>query len=673
MTTIVTRAGKGTPLTNTEVDSNFTNLNSDKLELGGTFSSGTANAVLYLNASKVLTTGSALTFDGTALAPDNTTRTLGTSSLRWGTVFATSFADGTDQFIGSSGTTVLVGYGASWTAQSFAIGGSEQMRLTSTGLGIGTSSPGTKLVVTGAGNITSTISSSSGFAQLSLSGSSGQSSFITYTTTGGGGLGFFDATASAERLRIDSSGNLGLGVTPSAWGSSKALQISSTVIYNNTADDSFFGSNYYFDGSVNKYINTAEAAAYGQVDGSHRWFTAPSGTAGNAITFTQAMTLDASGNLVIGGTSANVGVWNNAITLNTASGNAAYELTVAGTAKGFLAADASNVYLQSSGAIPLIFTTNGSERARIDSSGLFLVGRTSPQNNGTIEALGTSRQAFVGQVTDNNNSTFQGFSSGGVATFQVTGAGDLQLRRDDSGPTLNLVNADMAANERIGQIRFSSNGVTGQSSVIDAYGGAGSVDFTDLRFSTANGGVVGERARITSGGELLVGKTAVSATSGVGVQLEPGGGVVSVRAGSTDSDITWLVYSTGAAANRFYVGMAGTVFATNTTISAISDQRLKENIQDLDVGLDKIMALKPRKFDWKAGKGKDIKGDRGWIAQEFEQVFPDMIDTWKDEAPEGEAPYKSVRADLIPVLVKAVQEQQAIIESLKARLDAANL
>ena len=64
---------------------------------------------------------------------------------------------------------------------------------------------------------------------------------------------------------------------------------------------------------------------------------------------------------------------------------------------------------------------------------------------------------------------------------------------------------------------------------------------------------------------------------------------------------------------------------------------------------------------------------RGFIAQEFEQVFPDLIDESKDPAPEGEDPYKSVRADLIPVLVKAIQEQQAIIDSLKSRLDAAGL
>lgn len=111
--------------------------------------------------------------------------------------------------------------------------------------------------------------------------------------------------------------------------------------------------------------------------------------------------------------------------------------------------------------------------------------------------------------------------------------------------------------------------------------------------------------------------------------------------------------------------MGGTVYATNTTISAISDQRLKENVQDIDVGLGAILALKPRKFDWKAGKGKDIKGDRGFIAQEFEQVFPQLVDEWADPAPEGETPYKSVRQDLIPVLVKAIQELAAEVNALK--------
>ncbi len=179
------------------------------------------------------------------------------------------------------------------------------------------------------------------------------------------------------------------------------------------------------------------------------------------------------------------------------------------------------------------------------------------------------------------------------------------------------------------------------------------------------------QARISSGGEFLVNTANAAGTSGVGVALNPSDqGVRLVSASTTNSTETLSVYSTGATAYRFYVGWGGTVYATNTTISAISDQRFKENISDLDVGLDAVLALKPRKFDWKEGKGKDIKGDRGFIAQEFEQVFPDLVDEWRDPAPEGEEPYKSVRQDLIPVLVKAIQEQQAMIKSLEAKVAA---
>jgi hypothetical protein len=172
------------------------------------------------------------------------------------------------------------------------------------------------------------------------------------------------------------------------------------------------------------------------------------------------------------------------------------------------------------------------------------------------------------------------------------------------------------------------------------------------------------RLTLDASGNLLVGKTA-AATGTNGFQVAQVGAVLSTRSGTDNTTSTMEVYSSGASNYRFYVGMAGTVFATNTTISAISDARLKENVQDLDVGLGAILALKPRKFDWKAGKGKDIKGDRGFIAQEFEQVFPNLIDEWKDAAPEGEAPYKSVRQDLIPVLVKAIQELAAEVNALK--------
>jgi hypothetical protein len=279
----------------------------------------------------------------------------------------------------------------------------------------------------------------------------------------------------------------------------------------------------------------------------------------------------------------------------------------------------------------MYFSTNATERARITSGGDLGVGASSP--NGRVE----SRTATV--VPGDSAYAKKAF----VANIPLS--------------TSNVISSLVAAFD---------NTIHG-ADVGYAYDGTGYY----LAFAT-NSTVSGsptERARITRGGDLLVGTTDSSGTSGAGFKTLSGRPVV-VNAASANTTAVYDVYSTGGSAYRFYVGMGGTIYATSTTITAISDQRLKENIQDIDVGLDKIMALKPRKFDWKEGKGKDKKGDRGWIAQEFEQVFPDMITTWKDEPPEGEEPYKAVNADLIPVLVKAIQEQQTLITSLTARVAA---
>ena len=81
MTTIISRATKGLPLTHTEVDDNFANLNSAKLEFGQVQSAGTANSIPYLNASKVITSGTALTFDGTTLGTTGALRIDGNVTL----------------------------------------------------------------------------------------------------------------------------------------------------------------------------------------------------------------------------------------------------------------------------------------------------------------------------------------------------------------------------------------------------------------------------------------------------------------------------------------------------------------------------------------------------------------------------------------------------------------
>jgi hypothetical protein len=351
----------------------------------------------------------------------------------------------------------------------------------------------------------------------------------------------FSNNAGTTNMTLTYSGNLGLGVTPSAWNSLfKALDFSTTASLAGAAGSANLFNNAYWDGSQYVYKTNAEATRYLQASGEHIWYTAGSGTAGGGISFTQAMTLTASGNLGVGTASPGV----NGIDILKSSGTSTYVRTSDGA------------YTMLSGVAPAL--------------------------GGALISTTTNHPVF-----------------------------------------------------------FYTNNL--------------------------------ERARITAGGDLLVGTTSDSVSSGDGCKII-GSGVTTgpnvVTAYTTDAQVCYRAYSTGAGAYRFFVGWGGNIYATSASIIAISDQRLKENIRDLDVGLDAVMALKPRKFDWKEGKGADIKDARGFIAQEFEEVFPDLVKEWLDPTPEGEEPYKSVRQDLIPVLVKSIQEQQAMIEDLKAKVAA---
>jgi hypothetical protein len=118
-------------------------------------------------------------------------------------------------------------------------------------------------------------------------------------------------TSGADRVYVDSSGNVGVGVTPSAWlaSSYKALQVNTTGVlasFGSGSNQSTRLANNWFSNTsgVDTYITSNFATVYQQNSGQHQWYTAASGTAGNAITFTQAMTLDTSGNLLVGLTAA---------------------------------------------------------------------------------------------------------------------------------------------------------------------------------------------------------------------------------------------------------------------------------------------------------------------------------------------------------------------------------
>jgi hypothetical protein len=296
---------------------------------------------------------------------------------------------------------------------------------------------------TSLGNVTLTnVTISSGNVSVSTATvGAGSNTAPSITTTGDTNTGIFFPAADTiafseggvEAMRLDSAGNMGLGVTPSAWGSSdKAIDIgggNQSSISANLAGA--FATNAYFNGTDWKYKNSSGTPGlYSQsFDGQHKWFRAASGTAGNTISFTQAMTLDASGNLLVGqqtGASTTTPIRISSggtygTTLLNGIKVAAFD--AGGTLHG-MGVISGSLYLNTTDATTVLaFGTNNTERARIDSSGNLLVGTTSATVAGSlVDGIGVDGKALTGSFGLIINST----SSTGSQYFQSYGRGGSQ-------------------------------------------------------------------------------------------------------------------------------------------------------------------------------------------------------------------------------------------------------
>ena len=325
------------------------------------------------------------------------------------------------------------------------------------------------------------------------------------------------------------------------------------------------------------------------------------------------------------------------------------------------------------------FFANGSERMRITNAGNVGIGTTSPNRNVTVFATNpvlniknsnadlhlemAGENAYVG-----NSSTsgfLQFFTNNGNAIVNMLANGNVGIGTTAPAAVLDVVSSGATSTA----FRVLKSGTSTQNlhaaTEISGHGRYSIYDSSeneDIRLDS-NG------VSYFNGGNVGIGTSSpayfvhFNASSG-GTQFQKQGNGPNLYEAWTNTGGTNFIGANGTQW-EFYVGSTLKFQINSSGGSSVSDEKFKENIEDISYGLDTVKALKPRNFKWKDSQENDI----GFIAQEVQPIINEIINE-PLESPEGLENGMSMNySALTAVLTKAIQEQQDIIEDLQKQIN----